>query len=71
MTEEQRAFVTGLAVGIVTTAMIVWMPLTLSLWAQTRDVREAAVKGGYARWEVVDLNTGATEFRWNVPAERK
>jgi len=69
--EEHKAFVCGIVVGTVVPAMIVWMPLTLSLWAQARDVREAAVKGGYARWEVVDLNTGGTEFKWNVPPEKK
>ena len=71
MTEEQKAFTTGVVVGIVLTALIIWLPLSFVLYVEAQGLREAAIKAGFARWEVVNLSTGFTEFKWIVPAEKK
>ena len=71
MTEEHKAFTTGVVVGIVLTALIIWLPLSFVLYVEAQGLREAAIKAGFARWEVVNLSTGFTEFKWIVPAEKK
>jgi hypothetical protein len=70
VTENQKAMAWGVVLGAALMGIVLSL-ITVGSCVDARSVREAAVKGGYARWEVVDLNTGATEFRWNAPAEKK